>query len=247
MTNWKAGLIHFGISLPVVAIAALAMTLVWFPPPLFQAAGGSHLILILTGVDITIGPFLTLLVYKAGKRSLKFDLAVIGLIQVGALLYGAHTIFLARPAYVVFVVNQFEVVTSADIPPEEQSKAQTPEFRHSPLGRFRLVAARLPVSIDEQQRILFASIAGHDLSHFPQHYVSYDSQMKTVAVRAEPMQSLKQLNPGREQQIENWIAKNGKTAATARFLPVKAIRQDFAALIDADTGQLLDFASFTPW
>lgn len=247
MTNWKAGLIHLGISVPVVATAALAMTLVWFPPPLFQAAGGSHLILILTGVDIVIGPLLTLLVYKQGKRTLKFDLAVIGLIQVSALMYGAHTIFMARPAYVVFVVNQFEVVTSADIPVEEQMKAQVPEFRHSPLGRFRVTVARLPSSTDEQQRILFSSIAGHDLSHFPQHYVSYDSQLKTIAARAEPIQALKRLNPGRERQIDHWIEKNGKTETTARFLPVKAVKQDFAALIDAETGQLLDFAAFNPW
>lgn len=247
MTNWKAGLIHLGISVPVVATAALAMGLVWFPPPLFQAAGGSHLILILASVDVVIGPVLTTLVYKQGKRTLKFDLAVIGLIQVGALLYGTHTIFLARPAYIVFVINQFEVVTAADIPAEEQLKADSPAFRYSPTGRFRVVVARQPASVDEQQRILFASIAGHDLAHFPQHYVSYDTHMKAIAHRAEPIIALKQLNPGREREIEGWVTKNGKAETAVGFFPVRAVKQDFAAMIDGETGQLLDFASFKPW
>lgn len=247
MSNWKAGLIHFCISVPVVVIAALTMVVVWFPPPLFQAAGGQHLILILAGVDVVIGPLLTLLVYQQGKRTLKFDLAVIGIIQVGALLYGVHTIFLARPAYIVFAVNQFEVVTAADIPAEEQLKAHLPEFRHSPAGRFRVVAARLPESIEEQQRILFASLVGHDLPHFPQHYISYDRAMKQIAARAAPVAELKKLNPGREQQIERWIERNGRSTETVRFLPVRAVKRDFTALIDAQSGQLLDFALFTPW
>lgn len=247
MTNWKAGLIHLGISAPIVAVAAIAMTLVWFPPPLFQAAGGGHLIVILASVDLVIGPVLTTLVYKEGKRTLKLDLSVIALIQICALLYGTYTIFLARPAYVVFVVNQFEVVTAADIPPEEQSKAQALEFKHSPLGRYRVVAARIPTGAEEQQRILFASLVGHDLSHFPQHYVPYASD-KTAAVRnAHPISQLKALNARHVREIENWVADNGKLESEVRYVPVKAIKGDFAALIDAKTGQLLDFASFKPW
>ena len=247
MTNWRAGLIHLGISVPVVSVAASVMALVWFPPPFFLAAGGSHLILILAGVDVVIGPVLTLLIYKPGKRTLIFDLTVIGVVQISALLYGAYSIYLARPAYVVFAVNQFEVVSAADIPAEEQIKAVLPEFKHSPTGRFRVAAARLPANVDEQQRILFASLVGHDLSHFPQHYVGYESESRTIAERAKPIGVLKLLNPGREGKIDNWIELNGKTAAVVGFVPVRGVKQDFAALIDRNTGALLDFGLFNPW
>lgn len=247
MTNWQAGLIHLGISVPVVAGAAGAMALVWFPPPLFQAAGGSHLILILACVDVVIGPVLTTLVYKPGKPRLKTDLAVIGLIQVCALLYGAHTIFLARPAYVVFSVNQFEVVTAADIPEDEQLKAHDPQFKNSPLGRFRVVAAQIPADPAEQQRILFASFVGHDLAHFPQHYVEYERARVAIAKRCQPLSKLKQLNPGREQDISMLPSKFARTENGLGFLPVRSLKQDFAALIDCNTGELLDFRLFAPW
>ena len=247
MTNWKASLIHLGISAPLVLAATLAMALVWFPSPFFRASGGGHLILILASVDLIIGPFLTLLVYKSGKRHLRLDLTIIGLIQISALLYGAYTIFLARPAYVVFAVNQFEVVTAADIPAEEQQKANSPEFLHSPLGRFRVVGVRLPVDIEEQNRILFAAIVGHDLSHFPQHYVPYESQGGNVAARGIPIPELRRLNPGREQEITDWVAKFAHSEADVRFVPVRSLKRDVVALVRSESGELLDFAAFIPW
>lgn len=247
MTKWKAGLVHFAISVPIIAAAALAMTVAWYPPPFFQASGGGHLILILACVDVVIGPFLTLLVYRHGKRTLRFDLTVIAMIQTAALLYGAYTIFLARPAYVVFVVNQFEVVTAADIPAEEQIQAIAPQFKYSPIGRFRLAVARIPESVDEQQRILFAAFVGHDLSHFPQHFVDYERQGTEVAARAQRLSVLKKLNPGREGQISEWANGFGMQESHLGYIPVRAVKRDFAALIDTRSGRVLDFAAFVPW
>lgn len=247
MTRWKAGLIHLGLSIPVVAGAALSMTLIWYPPPFFLASGGGHLILILASVDLVIGPCLTALVYRTGKLRLKLDLALIGLIQLGALLYGSHSIFLARPAYMVFTINQFEVVTAADIPAEEQAKARDPRFRSSPMGRFEVVAAKLPADDAERERILFASLAGHDLAHFPQHYVPLESQGSDLIARTQPLSALQKLNPGRESEISVWVAKSGYAQDRVGFIPVRALKGDLTAFIALDSGQLLNFAPFQPW
>lgn len=40
--------------------------------------------LLIMGADIVLGPLLTLVVYKAGKKSLRFDLACIVTLQAGA-------------------------------------------------------------------------------------------------------------------------------------------------------------------
>ena len=247
MTNWKASLIHLALSVPVVLAAAVTMAVVWFPPPFFRSSGGGHLILILASVDLVIGPFLTLMVYKAGKRHLKWDLAIIGFIQLSALIYGAYTIFLARPAFVVFAVTQFEVVTAADIPAEEQKKAQAPEFRYSPIGRFRVVGVTVPIDNEERTRVLFAALEGHDLAHFPQHFVPLDSQRSGVLAHARPIAELRQLNPDREEEISVWVAKFASSEADVRFVPVRSLKQDIAALIRNGSGELLDFAAFTPW
>ena len=58
----------------------------------------------LLAIDVILGPLLGLLVYKEGKKSLKFDLSVIILIQIAALCYGVFSIEQGRPAWLVYNV-----------------------------------------------------------------------------------------------------------------------------------------------
>lgn len=124
MTRWSASALHLGISLVVGLGLALLTRLVWYPGPLFEVSGAVGLLTILVPVDIVLGPLLTLLVFKAGKPSLRFDLTVIALLQASALVYGAWTIAEVRPVYVVLFGNQLTVVRSLDL--AEQAPWTTP-------------------------------------------------------------------------------------------------------------------------
>jgi hypothetical protein len=249
MSRYRAGLIHLLISAAVVALALGAALLVWYPPPLFDAAGADRLLLILAGVDVTLGPLLTTLIFRSGKRGLRFDLTVIGLVQVAALAYGGWTMFLARPAYLVFAVDRFDVVTAADIPAEEQAKATRPEFRSSPLAGYRLVAARKPADRQEFERVTFAAMfAGHDLSHFPQHYTDYDGEMARAALaRAKTLEDLRSGNPAAAAALAAWLDREGMQASALKFLPVKAAKRDLAAALERDSGRLVRLAPVPIW
>jgi hypothetical protein len=72
--------------------------------------GGMGLLKILVGVDVTIGPLLTLIIFDTRKKSLRFDLSVIAFLQIVALAYGVYIMFEARPVYTAFVKDRFEVV-----------------------------------------------------------------------------------------------------------------------------------------
>jgi hypothetical protein len=124
MSRWRAAGVHLLISAGIAAGVLAVMVAVWYPPPLFQAMGGVTLALILIGVDVVLGPALTLIVFRSGKRRLKLDLAVIALVQVAALLYGCYVVALARPAYIVFVKDQFQVATAAQLSPELLAEAR---------------------------------------------------------------------------------------------------------------------------
>jgi hypothetical protein len=63
----------------------MLMLAVWYPQHYFAAMGGTTLILLLIGVDVVIGPLITLIVFDPKKKSLRFDLAVIAVLQLGAL------------------------------------------------------------------------------------------------------------------------------------------------------------------
>src|SRR5438105_2738136 len=114
VTRWQASGLHLLISLALGIAACALMLLVWYPPPLFEAEGGNKLLLILVGVDVILGPLITLIIFRQGKRGLKLDLAAIGILQLVALAYGMHIVFLARPAFIVFVKDRFEIARAVD-------------------------------------------------------------------------------------------------------------------------------------
>ena len=60
MSRWKASGLHLLISVGVAILTGSLIYFVWYPPPYFDVAGGSTLMLVIMGVDIVIGPFLTL-------------------------------------------------------------------------------------------------------------------------------------------------------------------------------------------
>src|SRR5579883_2514332 len=107
MNRFQAASMHLGISLAIAALVGCLIYFVWYPHPYFQVAGGSTLMLLIMGVDIVIGPLLTLVVYRAGKRGLGFDLACISLLQACAFFYGLSVIAQARPVFVVARFDRF--------------------------------------------------------------------------------------------------------------------------------------------
>src|SRR6476646_7566094 len=80
----KAALIHLVISALAVCTVLLLIIGVWYPGPLFYAAGGSKLITILATVDIIIGPCITLIIFDRKKKELWFDLGIVAILQAAA-------------------------------------------------------------------------------------------------------------------------------------------------------------------
>ena len=106
-------------------------------------AGGRDLFLLVTSVDVVLGPLLTFAVFNLAKgwKHLRRDLAVIGVIQMAALVYGLHTVYIVRPVALVFEVDRFRLVTATDVHEPELPKA-LPAYRSLPLTG--PVAARHP-------------------------------------------------------------------------------------------------------
>src|SRR5690348_12777714 len=101
VSRWQASGLHLLISIAIAAGVVTVMLSLWYPGPLFEAAGGNDLLLILVGVDVAVGPLITLVIFRPGKPGLKFDLSAIAALQIAALAYGMHAVYLGRPAFIV--------------------------------------------------------------------------------------------------------------------------------------------------
>lgn len=105
--RYQAFAIHMALSLVIFFILLVCITLYWYPGILFDTGNGWKAIGIIVGIDLILGPLLTLIVFNHNKNTLKLDLAVIALIQIGALAYGTWTIHQTRPTALVFMSNKF--------------------------------------------------------------------------------------------------------------------------------------------
>lgn len=218
VTRWQASGLHLLISLAIAVAVLTLMLFLWYPGPLFEAAGGNDLLFILVGVDVVVGPLITLIIFKAGKWGLKFDLTVIGLLQVAALLYGVHAVYVARPAFIVFVKDQFQVASASQLDPGELAKAKYPEFRQVPFGGTMLAFAEMPTDRKVLDEFMFLGLAGHDLEEFPKLWVPYAERTAQVLAASWSLARVRQSEPQAAKIVDEWMARSGTKEADVRFL-----------------------------
>ena len=237
MSRWRAAGIHLLISVGVAAAVLALMLGVWYGPALFKAMGGARLALILVGVNVVMGPALTLAVFRSGKRGLKFDLAAIALLQIVALLYGCYVVSLARPAFIVFVKDQFQVATVAELEPPQLAEARYPQFRSPSWAGPVLVYGDWPKDHEEQQKLMFAGLAGVDLQHFPKYYAPYEQGRERMLAKAQPLASVHSTEPEAAKVIDEWVARSGVDTRKLRYLRLRARNAWVAVLIDARSAE----------
>lgn len=248
LSRWQAGAGHLALSATIGAAVLAAMLFVWYPPPYFAAAGGNDLVLLMLGVDVTLGPLLTLAVFnpRKGLPKLRFDLAVIGLFQLAALGYGVHVMFVARPAYLVFAVDRFDLVMNNMLFDAELAKAPPP-WNERRRGRPPTIGARVPDDPKLKEESLFIALSGVDLSQQPRFFVPYEQVAAQAAKRAKPLAELRKLNPEAQATIDALVAKSGRAEDALGFLPAAAPHRDFAVIVERGEGAVVDRVLLKPW
>lgn len=243
----RAASIHLAISATVAACTFAIIYFVWYPGALFAAAGGLQLFLLIACVDVAIGPLMTLIIFVPGKRGLRLDLAIIGILQFAALCYGTFVLYESRPAWLLFVVDRFELVRANDIPDEDRRKG-SPPFDSLPIAGPRLAGALKPTNPSEQLRLaISAAHGGRDVQTYPQYYVPYDRVRRDVAARAVPLARLRELNPARRGEIDGLPRKLGRAEGELGFVPLRAGKLDLTALVDRRNGDFLASSNLRPW
>ena len=141
MSRWKAGAIHFSISLVVFLGLLSIILLLWYPGILFTVGGGWAGLQIVFAVDLILGPLLTLVVFKAGKPGLKFDLSCIAIFQVACMTAGMGIVYGERPIALVLAYDTFYLLDTEELVQYERD----PELLKSIPGSYpKLIYVELP-------------------------------------------------------------------------------------------------------
>lgn len=242
MSRYRAAATHFAISFVVGATLLVLFWFVWYPAPTLLAIGGHEIFLLILGIDVVLGPLLTLIVFKSGKKSLKFDLTTIAVMQVAALSYGVSVLLEGRPAYIAALGDKFQVVQAVEVIDANLEKANT----SLPLFGPKWVGTKAPTDRLDVDAVEMITQFGGGAGHLPQLHIPYESMAQDVVKKSRTIDALKALNPGREKEIDAWLAKHSHSAGSAVYQPLTVRASEYAVLLDAKSGAVLGISPFRP-
>ena len=180
---------------------------------------------------------------------MKFDPTVIAFLQIIALVYGVFVLFQARPVYVVFVKDRFDLVTANTIVPESLERVTLEEFKSLPLTGPKVVGSIMPEDPQEREHVLFTSIeSGIDLPSYPQYYVPYQDQKELILKQLRSLEVLRKFRPDSEAKLNGLDARIHQRPGNFGFLPIwTPTEHDLTTIVDRSSGEIAAVIDVYPW
>ena len=239
--------VHFGLSLLLAAIAGVLVFAVWYPHPYWEISGGPKLFLLMTTVDVIMGPLMTFVVFNVAKRRVELfrDLTIIGFIQAAALAYGLWIVAVVRPVHLVFEIDRFRVVHAIEVPAELLDQA-LPDLQRLPLSGPTLLSIREFKDSNESFESIMAELRGSAISFRPGMWQSYAKAKPQVVHRAKPLSELKKRFPARTDEINSalaswWVTTEEKHGTSVGYIPMVGRVGFWTVFIDTKTADIISF------
>lgn len=246
MNKLRAARVHLLAGIPLLALLAALILFVWYPGPFleFQESGRAALLLIV--VAFFIGPALTFVVYSKGKRALLLDLSVIVLIQLIAIGWGALSLYQNRPYFMVYTVDRFEVLSRRDV---DVSFITEPAFLDKPFASPILLYANMPTDPQSFQRLLQEVLIQGlpDLQFRPEYWSLYAAKQQQALQKAGPLAGLRDARPDSTEAIDELVDRHAGGIDQLVFVPALFKDGHFAAILDSDSGAVVDTLKIDPW
>lgn len=217
--RFKAAGIHFGLSTTVFAVALYLILVEWYPGFHFLVDGGWHGVKIMAGVDLVLGPTLTLIIFNPFKarRLILIDLACIGVVQVGALAWGFYAVHSQRPVAVSYYEGAFLSVTAAPLAIEKQPADFANQFSDR---RPPWVYVQPPKDDQEEARAalqeLFGQLGFHEDPFF---FRRLDQNWAAVAPHAVKVEARSKAQPAFAAALPEFLERHGGQAGDYLFFP----------------------------
>ena len=215
----KAAGIHLSISLVIFAVALYLILVQWYPGFHFTVDGGWRCVRIMAGVDLVLGPLLTLVIFNPFKarKLIVFDLGCIAVAQLAALVWGFYAVHSQRPVAVSYYEGAFLSVTAHPLAIEKQPADYANRFSER---RPPLVYVAPPQDDREEARAalqeLFGKVGFHEDPFFFRRFDEHWAEVSKGAVAADRRSREK---PAFAAALPGFLAEHGGQAADYRYFP----------------------------
>jgi len=243
----KAFLIHFS-GAAIIATACCALINTWYPAPYFEILHGKELLILITAIELTLGPTITFVLFNpaGSKKELLATTTIAILIQLSALSYGLYQAASSRPLFLAFEGDKFRIVSRSDIKRSDLLKAPK-EMQLLSWSGVKVIAVKLldagdPGLLESVQQ----DLQGMHPAYRPQRWQNYETAKtraleKSLNINPENLQSIA-ITPLQKQKDKD-KDKDKDKSENIRIIPIVAYENkiNWAAIIDPSSANITGF------
>jgi hypothetical protein len=228
--------LHFAASVMAVGTLLLLVTQLWYPDFLFTTDGGWQGLRIVVLVDVVLGPLLTFVVFRRGKKGLMMDLSLIVLLQLVALLGGGWVVHAERPLALVLYEGRFFSVTAGDY---LDAGVPVPDMGALGVTPPEPVVFLAPESPIEQSPVRTAYVGRNQLiyTHVP-WMRPWREHVERIRAAGRDRATLEETDADAARLV-GWLEAQERTFETVAFVPYSSRFELIHLGVDRATGEII--------
>ena len=242
--RFKAFGLHFLFSLTVLSLVLGALYLGWYRWPGWYLTQVTTVLLVMAGVDLALGPLLTLVVANPAKAvtSLKRDIAVIAVVQVLALLYGTLQLWNGRPLYYAYSETVLQVIQAYDIDPAEADAARAQGLPLAPhwFGLPRWIWAPLPGDEKSRDAMMMSAVSGgNDVTAIPRYYRPWEAGLDSLRQQLQTLDESRFFGSKEKAALRERMRAAGLDSGLRNTMPMTGRGRPLLAVLDPATLRMI--------
>ncbi len=222
-----------------VALSSILGTLYlgWYHWPGWRLADVVHVVLVMVGVDVVVGPLLTFVIARSTKprRELMRDIAMIVTVQLVALVYGTVSLWDGRPLYYAFSENVLQLVQAYDIDAQETALARRQKAELAPhwYSLPRWVWAPLPQDPEERRKIVGSAVGGgDDVISMPRYFKPWDQGLPALRAQLKKVDAVAYFSTGEKRVLKERLRAAGLSPDQPNAMPLTGRGHPLLAVFD---------------
>ena len=220
--------------------------LLWYPGEYFAIFGVRNQFLLLILASLVLGPALSTMLYRPGKKGLAFDLVVMATLELAVVIFASSYFYDRQPYYLVFAVDRFEAMSRLEV---DMGQVSYPSLLERPGHEPRLVYAELPTDPKIFDRLIDETVfeGKKDIDRRPEFWKPYAAGIATVKAAAKPLSDLLSEDQVRARSVRGWLSRRNESAHRFLYLPLRGKIRDIVIIVHAEIGYPVGMLAIDPW
>ncbi len=233
----KASAIHFLISASIISIFLYFVLFIWYPQPFDYFYSPFDVLKIVLGVDLVLGPLLTLVLFdtKKDRSELRKDISIVVIVQAVAFMWGVHVTYTVRPIFLVFSNDTFYMFSRDELDVNTLKRKELAPVFWKPA---QTVLIDPPKSEEEFKKIFedYFVNGQPEITLRTDRYLPWNEGYKMSANYAINMPKMLE-NEKNKSELEMFLKKTKKMLVDLDFYPVNGTNKMATIAFTRDTGE----------